>query len=211
MKQTIKEIRKSCQDNVNQLGQAYRTMYDEIEKKLRKNIQAGEALESALLDFSGMLLEAEAAGLTKDEIFPEGLDRFYGEVTEALPVITKEYRKQHKRRMCMIVVALVAVVIIYIFGSKHTRLWSDTYVEGQDHPYMYQTYMGIATAYVKGSHDYYFMRGKFLYRFDPETRKVSPLCTQEDCLHSREVDSNQYNMCYANVMGDSFGVETLGY
>ena len=45
MNQAMKEIRKSCQDNVNQLGQTYRAMYDEIEKKLRRNVHAGEAQE----------------------------------------------------------------------------------------------------------------------------------------------------------------------
>jgi len=212
MNQTIKDVRKSCQENVNQLGQAYCAMYDEIEKKLRRDVHAGEALESALLDFSSMLLEAEAAGLRKDEIFPDGLDRFYEELTEALPLITKEDRKRKKKLVSMSAVAIIVAVVLCWFGSKWIKMSLNTYVEGQDHPYMYQSLIGGRTvSYAKGEKDYYFQRGKYLYRFDPDTKKVSPLCTREDCLHSRQPDPIQYDICNANVVGDDFDKLNVAY
>lgn len=212
MNQAMKEIRKFCQDNVNQLGQTYRAMYDDIEKKLRRDVHAGEAQESALLDFSSMLLEAEGAGLTKDEIFPDGLDCFYEELTEALPVVTKEDRKRkNKRRGLLVIVAGLAVAAL-IIGSKWVKMHSNTYVEGQDHPYMYQSLIGgMTVSYAKGEKDYYFQRGKYLYRFDSDAKKVSPLCTREDCLHSRQPDELQYDICNANVIGDDFDKLNVAY
>lgn len=211
MNQTIKDIRKSCQENVNQLGQTYRPMYEEIEKKLRRGVHAGEELESALLDFSSMLLEAEAAGLTTDEIFPDSLDRFYEELTEALPVITQEQRTKKKKRVAFGIVAVIVAVFLLVRGVEKMSLWSDSYVERQDHPYMYQSIMMATTSYVKGEHDYFFMRGKYLYRFDPDTQKVSALCTQEDCLHARQPDEFKYDICNANVVGDSITNLNVGY
>ena len=211
MNQAMKEIRKSCQDNVNQLGQTYRAMYDEIEKKLRRNVHAGEAQESALLDFSSMLLEAEAAGLTKDEIFPDGLDCFYEEFLEALPMITKEDRKRKKRLVGMSTVAIMVAVVLCVFGSKCVKMSSNTYVEGQDHPYMYQSILMNTTSYVKGKEEYFFIRGKYLYRFDPKTKKVSSMCTQEDCKHARQPDEYKYDTCNANVVGDSITNLNVGY
>ena len=212
MNQAMKEIRKSCQDNVNQLGQTYRAMYDEIEKKLRRDVHAGEAQESALLDFSSMLLEAEGAGLTKDEIFPDGLDCFYEELTEALPVVTKEDRKRKNKRRGLLVIVAGLAVAAFIIGSKWAKMHSNTYVEGQDHPYMYQSLIGgMNVSYAKGEKDYYFQRGKYLYRFDPDTKKVSPLCTREDCLHSRQTDGMRYDVCNANMVGDDFDNVNIAY
>ena len=212
MSQTRKDIRKSCQANVDQLGQAYGTLYKQIEKKLRRDVRESEELESALQDFSAMLLEAESAGLGENEVFPDGLDSFYEDLTQALPRITAQERSRSKKRGILGAVALIAVILLAVWGIGKASLWSDHYVEGQDHAYMYRSLIGgMTVCYAKGEKDYYFMRGKYLYRFDPETKTASSLCTREDCLHSRQPDPIQYDMCNANVVGDDFSECNVAY
>lgn len=69
-----------------------------------------------------------------------------------------------------------------------------SYVEGQDHQFMYQTDSFI-TGMAESPDGYYFMVLNFLYYMDKDTMKPVVLCGKPDCLHGKETDPSRIWKC----------------
>ena len=82
-------------------------------------------------------------------------------------------------------------------SSPHIS-FKDTYIDGQDHQYMFLKETN-ETVVSKGNNGYYCYINNFLYHIDDKTLKATPLCNKSDCLHNNETDSSNKEQCNAYV------------
>lgn len=93
---------------------------------------------------------------------------------------------------------VVMVGVIFFSGCNRQKLkYEDTYIAGQDFPYMYygSSYeFGVNT--IETEDGYYKMVNQFIYYIDKNNMQTTPLCGKADCLHDQET-AEKRNECNA--------------
>ncbi len=92
-------------------------------------------------------------------------------------------------------VALIFIVLLV--GCTSTDIREDSYIEGKDFQFMYDSQQDTLMAESKDG--YYFFSGLFLYYVNKASMSPIILCNRPNCMHEEEVDSEKIPYCNAFV------------
>lgn len=93
---------------------------------------------------------------------------------------------------------LLLLVWFLFSGCQQKDIQDDTYIEGQDSQFMFQS-QGLPTTIAASEDGYYVSMGCFLYYMDKQTKTPVILCNKPNCRHENETDPEKVYNCNAYV------------
>lgn len=113
---------------VKHLSSEYHALYKRLVRMLRADVEPGPELELALSSILELLLEASQEQRLAAELFPEGIDAFYRDLLETLPVYSSaktEAKRKQKRIVWSIAAVVLALTVVWgICGQiGYTDMW----------------------------------------------------------------------------------------
>lgn len=106
-------------------------------------------------------------------------------------------KKTYLRIVCALLPA--AMLVALISGCVGKEELPDTYVEGSDYQYLLRVNDDKCKKVQQGNEIVYLLHRGFVYYLDETAKVILPLCSRADCLHDRETDEAQLEMCNAYI------------
>ncbi|MBP3678101.1 MAG: hypothetical protein J6I97_07135 [Agathobacter sp.] len=86
----------------------------------------------------------------------------------------------------------------------------NSYVEGKDHQYMWDSVESYGQRIAEGENGHFFRQGSYIYYLAEGAEMLVPLCNKVDCMHNKEVDAKNYDACNAYI-GDVGVFDGISY
>lgn len=119
-------------------------------------------------------------------------------------------KKLFFRFICILLLVTLPAALLFACARKEEL--PDTYVEGSDYQYLQRVNEDKCKKVQQGDGVVYLLHRGFVYYLDEASGVILPLCNRADCLHDRETDEAQLQMCNAYIAnGDVSDNEQIAY